>query len=614
MMLSPRPPHLPTLIGLASLALVGPLLAFHCGCASSRPKQHVPASAAIAQPARPATQSFGGCAANQVPIPGGTFSMGSEYGNADEKPVHQVTLSPFCIDKTEVTVAAYRACVQAGKCRRLPENDSACTSGKSGMDQHPVNCADWEQANTFCAWAGGRLPTEAEWEYAARGSDGRKYPWGNRAPSSIRLNMSGADDGWERTAPVGSYPKGASPFGVLDMAGNVWEWTGDRYDEYSPEPATDPQNSGDASESRVTCGGSWSSVDPAEVRAASRKEFQPDAKLGFRCARTAPWPTLFRLVENAPVQKQKKKIAFVTGHGESEPSLGLRSIREDLEQYQIITVNPSTAEIGADVDALVVAGPRHPIDEKGQREIDRFLMSGGGAVILAPGMAAEAAGGRGKQSNKMLRNNDTGLSRLLQSYGFKIGSDIVVDPDAAAPGAIEIDHDRRALVSLPAFVAAMIDQDVGLSIVEGVRVVIFPFASPVDLIGPLAGGNSPAGAKLWRLAASSKTSFKHTGITPVSLDMKFAPGKQAGPFALGYAYQGLLKSAFVTPQAASVSVTGTQLLAESRRPVRLVVIGNAAFAHDDWRQLARLLPAYASGAQMLYNAIDWTVEDQAIVR
>ena len=539
--------------------------------------------------------------------------MGSEYGKADEKPVQQVTLSPFCIDKTEVTVAAYRACVRAGKCRSPADNENACTWGESGMDQHPMNCVDWNQANTFCAWAGGRLPTEAEWEYAARGSDGRKYPWGNRAPSPTRLNMSGTADGWERTAPVGSYPKGASPFGVLDMAGNAWEWTADKYyDEYSPEPATNPQNPGDDSSSRVARGGSWSSVDPAEVRAASRKEFQPDAKLGFRCARTAPWPALFRLVENAPVQK--KKIAFVTGHGESEPSLGLQGIREDLEQYQITTVNPSSAEIGADVDALVVAGPRQPIDEKGQREIDRFLMSGRGAVILAPGMVADRAGGRGKQSHKMLRNNDAGLSRLLESYGFKIGSDIVVDPEAAAPGAVEIDHDRRALVSLPAFVAAMIDQDVGLSIVEGVRGVIFPFASPVDLVGPLAGGSLPARAKLWRLAASSKVSFKHTGLAAISPDMKFTAGKETGPFALGYAYQGVLKSAFVTPQASSASATATPPLAESRKPVRLVVIGNAAFAHDDWTQLARFLPVYAVGAHLLYNAIAWTVEDETSAR
>jgi formylglycine-generating enzyme required for sulfatase activity len=611
MKVSPLSAHLPTLIGFSYLGLIGPPLAFHSGCASSGPKEHVPAPAAIAQSPRRAPPGVAGCAANQVPIPGGTFSMGSEHGNADQEPVHQVTLSAFCIDKTEVTVAAYRACVQAGKCRSPADNQSACTWGGSGTDQHPINCVDWNQANTFCAWAGGRLPTEAEWEYAARGSDGRKYPWGNRAPSPIRLNMSGTADGWERTAPVGSYPKGASPFGVLDMAGNVWEWTADKYyDEYSPEPETNPQNPGDDSSSRVARGGSWSSVDPAEVRAASRKEFQPDAKLGVRCARAAPWPILFRLVENAPVKK--KKIAFVTGHGESEPSLGLQAIKEDIEQeYQIIAVNPSTAEIGTDVDALVVAGPQQSIDEKGQREIDKFLMSGRGAVILAPGMAVDRVGGRGKR--RMLRNNDAGLSRLLESYGFKIGSDIVVDPEAAAPGAMEIDRDRRALVSLPAFVAAVIDQDVGLSIVEGVRGVIFPFASPVDLVGPLAGGNPPAGTKLWRLAASSKASFRHTGFTPVGPYMKFTPGKETGPFALGYAYQGVLKSAFATPQAAAAQVTGTQSFAESRKPVRLVVIGNAAFAHDDWTQLARFLPVYAVGAQLLYNAIAWTVEGEATV-
>jgi gliding-associated putative ABC transporter substrate-binding component GldG len=311
---------------------------------------------------------------------------------------------------------------------------------------------------------------------------------------------------------------------------------------------------------------------------------------------------------------KKKKIAFTTGHGESEPTQGLQALKEDIEQeYDLTTVNPSTTEIAADVDALIVAGPHQPFDEKGQREIDTFLMSGRGAVILAPGMAAGGAGGRGMENIKMLQGNDTGLAKLLEPYGFKISQDIIIDPQSAAPGVMEIGGGRRALVTLPSFVGAATEKNPGLSVTEGIRAVVFPFASPVDLVGPLAGGNVPAGAKVWRLAASSNASFKHTGFALLGPDMKFNTGKDTGSYAFGYAYQGVLKSAFVPQPAAAVSVADKQPLAESKKPVRLVVIGNSAFASDDWTQLARFLPVYAAGAQMLYNAIGWTVEDEALI-
>ncbi|MGB8296935.1 MAG: SUMF1/EgtB/PvdO family nonheme iron enzyme [Polyangia bacterium] len=277
------------------------------------------AAAASVPPPHPAPQSARGCAANQVPIPGGTFWMGDQE---IAKPVHKVTLSPFCIDKTEVTVAAFRACVQAGDCP--PPSATAhwesidpiertrwsqfCTWDKTGLDQHPINCVDWKQASAYCEWTGGRLPTEAEWEYAARGNDGRSYPWGNKAPDATRLNACGSecvstmvrkrldatrtpmytgDDGWPATAPAGSYPKGASPFGVLDMAGNVWEWTADSFSSYSDEAVTNPQRSQDAA-SGVTRGGGWDSHVPSGVHAAARTWLPPafrSGSLGFRCAR-----------------------------------------------------------------------------------------------------------------------------------------------------------------------------------------------------------------------------------------------------------------------------------------------------------------------------------------
>jgi gliding-associated putative ABC transporter substrate-binding component GldG len=312
---------------------------------------------------------------------------------------------------------------------------------------------------------------------------------------------------------------------------------------------------------------------------------------------------------------KKKKIAFTTGHGESEPSQGLQAIKDDIEQeYDVTTVNPSSAEIAADVDALVVGGPHQAIDEKGQREIDKFLMSGRGAVILDPGMFAGSAGAAGRGMDiKMLQGNDTGLGKMLEAYGFKVGQDIVVDKDGAAPGVMDIGSGKRALVTMPAFVAAAMDKDKGLSVIEGVRGVIFPFASPVELVGPLAGGTVPSGAKLWRLAASSPASFTHSGFAILSPEMKFEPSKNKGPFALGYAYLGTLKSAFVTAPPASVVSADKQPLAESQKPVRLVVVGDSAFAHDEWTQLARFLPIYAAGAQLLYNAIGWTVEDEALI-
>jgi gliding-associated putative ABC transporter substrate-binding component GldG len=312
---------------------------------------------------------------------------------------------------------------------------------------------------------------------------------------------------------------------------------------------------------------------------------------------------------------KKKKVAFATGHSESDLSQGLQALKQDMEQeFDITTVNFPATEIGADVDALVVAGPKQALDEKTQREIDRFLMTGRGAVILAPGMMVQSAGARGMESMKMLQTNDTGLAKVLETYGFKIGQDIIIDTQAAAPGAMDIGGGRRALLTNPAFVAASTDKVPGLSVLEGVRGVIFPYASAVDLVGPLAGGNVPAAGKLWRLAASSPTSFKHSGFAIVSPEMKFEPGKEpARSYAFGYAYQGPLKSAFVSEPSAAVSATDKVPLSESQKPVRLVVLGNAAFASDDWTQLARFMPVYAAGAQMLYNAIGWTVEDEALI-
>ena len=194
-----------------------------------------------------------------VEVPGGPYHYDCNEAvfqdcDADEIPGSTRTLPTFYIDRTEVTVAEYRECVEAGACTDeglgmpywqyidQPHWAWACNWNHTGREQHPINCVDFEMASTYCKWRGKRLPSQEEWQKAARGTDGRTYPWGNRSyyrnrqlaniadETYKRLDplwkiAKGYDDGYLTTAPVGSFPKGASPYGALDMGGNVWEWT-----------------------------------------------------------------------------------------------------------------------------------------------------------------------------------------------------------------------------------------------------------------------------------------------------------------------------------------------------------------------------------------------------
>lgn len=284
-----------------------------------------PSSSAAAVPsaaAAPAVPRPTGCTAEMVRVFAGRFQMGSsgKLGEADERPQREVTLSTYCLDKTEVTVKSYATCVAAGGCTALPRTPSL--NGFAVPDvrlhpqfcnyedrpNHPANCVDWHQATAYCTWASKRLPTEAEWEFAARGADGRAYPWGNDAPQAARVNACGtecaamwantlrlnlralydATDGWQTTAPVGGYPSGLSAAGVLDMAGNVWEWTSDWFGDYTAAPATNPRGMS-AGTARVTRGGGWSDRDAGALRTAYRNAVSPTYQsdsIGFRCART----------------------------------------------------------------------------------------------------------------------------------------------------------------------------------------------------------------------------------------------------------------------------------------------------------------------------------------
>lgn len=228
--------------------------------------------------------------AGMIEIPAGPFAMGDNQGSADdEAPEHQVNLSSFWLDKNEVTTAAYLACVDAGAC--TPAGQFAnCNSPLTDRNDHPINCVDWTQANAYCQWAAKRLPTEAEWEKAARGADQRKYPWGDVNPNALLLNYNSNAGG---TQPVGSYPSGASPYGLFDLSGNLLEWTADYYaaDYYTTSPTQDPQGPPPPAEGdfRVVRSSSWNTGDPRALTTTVRNNFPAttsDPALGFRCART----------------------------------------------------------------------------------------------------------------------------------------------------------------------------------------------------------------------------------------------------------------------------------------------------------------------------------------
>ena len=155
----------------------------------------------------------------------------ADTASSAAQPPHMVTLSAYCMDLTEVTVAAYRGCTSC-TAPTAGTTSNVGNWGVTGRDNHPVNLVDWNQARAYCQSRGGDLPTEAQWEYAARGTDGRIYPWGNDAPAS-QLCWRGDVPTRASTCPVQSYPSGNSPFGLFDMAGNVLEWTRDVYADYT---------------------------------------------------------------------------------------------------------------------------------------------------------------------------------------------------------------------------------------------------------------------------------------------------------------------------------------------------------------------------------------------
>ncbi|MGB0387157.1 MAG: formylglycine-generating enzyme family protein [Ardenticatenaceae bacterium] len=227
----------------------------------------------------------------QVYVPAGDFEMGAvdddPDADDDEKPRHTVYLDAFWIDQTEVTNAQYAQCVADGACERPGSNESWTRDsyyGNAQFDNYPVIWVSWHNALAYCQWAERRLPTEAQWEKAAGGTDGRKWPWGNQRPDNTLVNFNrNVGD----TTPVGNYPAGASPYGAYDMAGNVWEWVFDEYGSnyYASSPSDNPVGPSSA-KTKILRGGPWYHSAPY-IRVRDRVQnfaINRDQLRGFRCA------------------------------------------------------------------------------------------------------------------------------------------------------------------------------------------------------------------------------------------------------------------------------------------------------------------------------------------
>jgi formylglycine-generating enzyme required for sulfatase activity len=248
--------------------------------------------------------------ANEVPIGSDSRWRGRLQGGLQETPSHTVPVAAFSIDKTEVTVEAYRACMESGACT-APAKADGCTWLQTDGDKHPVNCVTFDQAEAFCKFVGKRLPNEVEWEYAAGGLGGKRlFPWGDALPTRITANLCGTEctyamastenlakkeichdagcrsaafddnDKFPRTAPVGSFPDGDTPDGLSDMAGNVWEWT-------SSAPCGYPDHACTGTE-RVIRGSGWTHRYVLSPEVTTREKMPMSSVsegVGFRCAR-----------------------------------------------------------------------------------------------------------------------------------------------------------------------------------------------------------------------------------------------------------------------------------------------------------------------------------------
>jgi formylglycine-generating enzyme required for sulfatase activity/serine/threonine protein kinase len=321
-----KKPPVALIAGGAVLALVlgvGAIFALKSGGgeAATNASGSAPATSASAAPVAKKPE----CPKDMTMIPAGQYYMGSDSKDArdNEKPTHNVMLDAFCFDTYEVTAGNYRDCSDNGACRRLKtdlswkditEKDrtaygALCNVEADDRKDHPMNCISWVDADTYCRKMDKRLPTEAEWEYATRGPDGRIYPWGDDDPTPQHLNACDKDcadwakkagvgvlvlfetksDGFSATAPVGKFPKGRSRFGPWDVVGNVWEWVSDWEGSYNAAEKRNPLGPG-SGDKRVIRGGAWNGADKSWLRPSYRYATEPTTRspgIGFRCAKAA---------------------------------------------------------------------------------------------------------------------------------------------------------------------------------------------------------------------------------------------------------------------------------------------------------------------------------------
>lgn len=267
------------------------VLALVAGCLAPAPRPAVAPAAGPKEAASPRAAARPDVAAapveaDLVPIPAACFVMGSRRGDPDESPPHEVCVSAFRIGRTEVSNSAYARCVEAGVCRA-----TAAYPGRPelSLPDRPVVGVSWLDARQYCSWVARRLPTEAEWELAAAGPEGRRYPWGDEPPTCDRAVFAGCPP--HATVDVGSYPAGATPLGVLHLAGNAWEWVEDWWAPYyyRRSPRSDPRGPEEGG-MRALRGGCWNR-SAFHLRAADRDSGVVGLRndhVGFRCAADAP--------------------------------------------------------------------------------------------------------------------------------------------------------------------------------------------------------------------------------------------------------------------------------------------------------------------------------------
>lgn len=290
------------------------LIATKCSCEASLPscmqRRAPPNDAGHTMDERTGTLQEGAHARSgaavgspMIEVPAGEFWMGSR--GSDANPRRRVYVDRYSIDRVEVTAAEYASCVARGACGKA-KTGGACSSDVSGKEMHPINCVTWAQAKSYCEFVGKRLPSEVEWEKAARGGEEVRFPWGDSWPPPVRSGnladesarrahpfwviIDGYDDGFAETAPVGSFSGPVALFGARDMAGNVQEWTDDLYLERAPS-RTPQKRAKEATVLRAVRGSSYGHHRPDDLAVTRRSAYRADVAsehIGFRCARSSP--------------------------------------------------------------------------------------------------------------------------------------------------------------------------------------------------------------------------------------------------------------------------------------------------------------------------------------